>query len=318
MFIDNYFYFHDSHSNDPQTTKDALPMVLKSHHDSRIRGWRTMSFFGHDHHAPLLKIILQLGHQIPSKRVNSASRTSKIKAAHILDDPRSSSYLETTMRDNSTSSESAAHAPDISLWGDQFTPRAFETDPSRWNKDWEKKLRTLTAFEVFTTLGVGYPKGTETSQYVPMFTAQLARNQGYLVKIWTEIQDLREHYVTAWVLLSEKEREKYLMKGFEECAKGPTVFYRDARSLAPEITTSALLKRHGNAFIDFIDAYVKAKQDAGEGIAYFLPNPWWEEATEGLPDSALEHFHEKAHELLTLNRNNFISEDFYIFCFRFQ
>lgn len=198
--------------------------------------------------------------------------------------------------------------PDYSLWGDEFNMEAFKANPARWNKDWENASRTRTAAEVFLHMGRVYGMKHDNDEgLIPMLTEHMTKVQESLSKVWGTVERDDRHFVTAWLLLGEKERTRHLNKGFEDAY--PIIAGRqDARCLAPEITTSALLKRNGQAFLELLEACVKGKQGVGEGNPYIHPSGWWDKALEGVPESFLKTLDENTHERMTIHRNDFISE----------
>jgi hypothetical protein len=203
---------------------------------------------------------------------------------------------------NQTSSDNERESLDYSVWGDQYTLTAFKADPDRWNKDWEKALRTRTAAVVFTHMAV-----PGNSEFVPIFMEDMVGRQKSLVGLWARWNKLGiDHFITAWLLLDDKERKRHLMKGFEDSFPH-VVGSQDARALAPEITTTALLKRNGKAFIEFLEGYVKAK-DVGNGEPYFYPSEWWDKALEGVSESVMEKLDEHSYPFIAINRDDFISE----------
>lgn len=197
--------------------------------------------------------------------------------------------------------------PDYSVWGVEFNMEAFRADPARWNKDWEKALLRRPASDVLTRMGGTYRRykdsvgnGTEMG---PILTEQLVGIQELLADLWTSAVEGGGYLTTAWLLLKAEERTRYLNKGFED-SYSRAAARQDARCLAPEITTSALLKRNGKGFVEFIDLYVKGKKDVGVGKPYFHKSEWWDKALEGV----LESFPGDTFEILTLQRNDFMCE----------
>lgn len=195
--------------------------------------------------------------------------------------------------------------PDYSMWGDKFKMKAFRSDPARWNKDWEKALRKRRASDVFTRMGGIYAsiKDSEES-IIPVLTKQMVGVQEALVKLWASVGKLGGHFITAFLLLEEKERARHLNKGFED-SYARVAGRQDARCLAPEIQISAFLKRSGQGFLEFMELFVKGKKDVGRGKPYLHRSEWWDKALDGVPKPKLG---DDTYEVLTLHRNDFISE----------
>jgi hypothetical protein len=186
------------------------------------------------------------------------------------------------------------------------------TDPGGWNKDWEKFLQTIVASDVYATMGRMFRKGSKEPSVLLDFTqrlkAQVCLFQNALAKLWDEMEKTdSDHFETAWLLLDEKERKRHLMNGLEKVCKDG-MFMEDNRALCPEITISSILKLNGQAFIDFIRSLTAGIKGAGADDAYFLPSEWWDKAVDDLPPSLSEKFEPSTSMLLTLMRNEFISE----------
>lgn len=91
-----------------------------------------------------------------------------------------------------------------------------------------------------------------------------------------------------------------MFEGFRKANEG-CVLGQDNRALCPEIRTSLLL---GPAFLDFVHDLVLGKEAIEDPtIPYLLPSPWWDDASNGVPESEVEEFEEY---LLTLLRNLYI------------
>jgi hypothetical protein len=130
--------------------------------------------------------------------------------------------------------------------------------------------------------------------------------QGILVKMDDDLIKASEDYVvTSWMLLGEPERRRHLLNGIRDACKDMP-FLADARALSPEITTTAMLKRNGEAFLDFACDLAKAIKETGPDKVYFLPSKWWRSAVkEPEPWSENTKF---AFTQLTIQRNDFIGE----------
>src|SRR5882762_5408080 len=199
---------------------------------------------------------------------------------------------------------------DYSIWPAKLEITSFKSDPWRWNKEWEMALQTLSSEEVFSTMGLMYKRGQwnadELSEHVQELGKDVCRLQGVVMENWDNLEE-KEHFITAWLLLAEKERKRHLLQGMDE-ACGNTSWNQDARALCPEITISSMLKQNGRAFIDFMNAYRNGKKGLREDTPYYLPNEWWEKTMDKVPQSVSEEFEESTFELLTLARSQFIGE----------
>jgi hypothetical protein len=194
-----------------------------------------------------------------------------------------------------------------SFWAGKFNITSFESDPWRWNKEWEKVLHTLSASEDVSLMvnqirkkSVGKPENI--SRMVQDLQELVCKDQKKFVELWVDEKLARDDFVAAWMLLEEAELKRHLLKGIEEaCQFG---IGQDSRALCPEITISSMLRQGGRRFIDFTDSYTKGKQSVGEEAPYFLPSEWWEKAVGGLPQSR----EDSTCEILTLQRSIFICE----------
>ena len=177
---------------------------------------------------------------------------------------------------------------DYSLWALRFKLPSIESDPLRWNKEWEKKLRTLSSSEdVYPMMSQMYMKGKwepeALSDHSRKLEAKVCSSQDTIAKSWGQLEE-REHFITAWLLLGEEERKRHLLKGMEGACRTAS-WGQDARALCPEITISSMLKDKGRAFLDFVRAYMKGKKEASEDTPYILPSEWWNKAAEDVPES---------------------------------
>lgn len=193
-----------------------------------------------------------------------------------------------------------------SLWRAHLKITGFQTDPVRWNKEWEKHLHTLSASDdVFPSMRVLYRKDSWTeetiAEHLGQIRAQLLEGQKLLVDLWADVQQ-GEHFTTAWLLLEEGERKRHLLKGLEESISSGT-FREDYRALCPEITITAMIKQRGRAYIEFFKTFTKGKAEAGDDNVYRSPSAWWDSATGATQDNDI---HDLAYTLLTLERDSFI------------
>lgn len=169
-----------------------------------------------------------------------------------------------------------------SIWAEAHNITPFRTDATRWHKDWDKLLPTLSAsWDVFPTMRQFFRRGgfteEETSARLGRMSSELAASQERLLRVWPRIVDDGE-FVTAWYLLEEKHRRRHVSNGIEEICQYP--LGQDSRSLCPEVSFSFMLKQKGRVFIDFLNTFTLGKERAGEGKPYFVPSAWWDEAAE--------------------------------------
>jgi hypothetical protein len=213
---------------------------------------------------------------------------------------------ETTSADNTTTNVDTGRPSVFAL---KFNITDIESNPAGWNRDWEKALRTLSSIDVYRTLSfnLGGP-GEDLSQFseaIQEFKKKIYKDQEVLGELWDDTK-LQPHICTAWPLLEEGERQRHLFNGFKESCKH--VFAgQDSRAFCPEITLSAMLRRMGHGFIDFLNHYWDGKKEAGVGNVYLLPSEWWDKVVEDLPQPLSEP-DQLSFELLTLFRNEFICE----------
>jgi hypothetical protein len=111
---------------------------------------------------------------------------------------------------------------------------------------------------------------------------------------------------TAWMLLDESEQRRHLLNGIKD-ACDEAAFGPDARALSPEVTTSAMMKQNGKAFIDFARNLAKAIREADpDQKPYLLLSDWWRSAIqEPEPWSDDTKF---AFSQLSFQRNEYICE----------
>jgi hypothetical protein len=215
-------------------------------------------------------------------------------------EPTNTSLVTTNQKDNNH----------ISIWATKFKIPSFESDPWRWNKKWDKVLRTLSSREVYPAMGHMYKKdawdASELLKHSRKLKDKVCETQNVLVRAWNEMEKTKQ-FVTAWLLLEEGERKRHLLKGMEEACQHASL-RQDSRALCPEITISSMLKQNGRAFVDFINAFrTEGKKDL-RGGTYSLPSEWWDKAVEDVPQSVSDKLAQSTFALLTLQRNEFICE----------
>jgi hypothetical protein len=194
-----------------------------------------------------------------------------------------------------------------SIFSQKFNISSFDSDPLRWNKEWDKVLQTVSATDVYDTFSPIFKHengGSELIREMEKLKDRTCKFQELLVKVWVYLEE-KGHFVTAWLLLEEKDRLTHMLKGLAEACQ--TCFCaQDSRALCPEIRTSCMQKEKGKAFVDFIRAYCGAKKDVGEKNMYRLPSEWLEKAADAstLPPQEIKFMF----QFLTIQRNEFICE----------
>jgi hypothetical protein len=199
---------------------------------------------------------------------------------------------------------------DGSFWARHFKITSLKTDPARWNEEWEQTLQSLSSGYVYAMMG-GLLKDSQIepeklSQLTQGSKDDLSKAQNVVAELWDDLR--REgHFKMAWLLLDEKERQRHALNGLKKACEH-AAWGQDSRSLCPEITMSCMLKLKGRAFLDFIRDYTNGKQGAGAGSYYCLPSEWWDKAVKDVPGPASEGLLGSTFLVLTLHRNEFISE----------
>ena len=195
---------------------------------------------------------------------------------------------------------------DFSVFTHKFNILSIKTDRTRWNKEWDNILRTLSAKEVYAMLSPTWSRGY-------LETSKMARDAETLKYRVREIQKMlvkskdageEEHLSAAWLLLEERDQRNHLLKGLEEACEEASSG-QDLRAMCPEIKISSLLKQKGRAYINFINSYTKGIEDADDDI-YHLPSKWWNGAVDA--SKPLSRKVEFVFNLLTIQRNEFICE----------
>jgi hypothetical protein len=179
---------------------------------------------------------------------------------------------------------------------------------ARWNNEWEKVLRTLSASEdVFPFLSRCWTRDkcepSELAHDAQLLKDKLCKDQEIIAGFWEEGTEWQ--FVTGWLLLAEAERKRHLLKGLED-ACGHASWGHDGRALCPEITLTLMLRQGGRAFTDFFTDYGKGKKDVGEDNVYFLPSEWWDKAVDR--SKPLSDEDEFTFRILTIQRNEFITQ----------
>jgi hypothetical protein len=197
----------------------------------------------------------------------------------------------------------------ISIFRRKYKIPPLKTDQSRWDKKWEKTLRTLSASQDVFPAFLAYWSGKKSIGFLGPFAGTWVRHKA-LYRLREAVLDFEEDLkeeggvVTAWLLLDETERKRHLFSGMKETCERVSLHY-DGRALCPEITTTAMLKHHGKAFTDFARDFVNGTKEAGPDTVYFLRSDWWSLAVS-MPEPRSEDV-EFVFSQLSLQRNQFIS-----------
>jgi hypothetical protein len=198
-----------------------------------------------------------------------------------------------------------------SLYAQMFNITSCEYDPEKWNRDWEKALRTLSFADVYAQMGERMSnRSLSATDMTPrlhqLLKECLLHQQSRLSKLWDDhLVEQFESISIAWLFLDEKERNRHLLKGLEEATK-VSPFGQDSRALCPEITVSAMSKQKGRPFIDLLNTYQAKLKEVTMGDPYLVANERWDTAPLETPPSLSETFPPSAFEILTLVRNYFI------------
>ena len=198
---------------------------------------------------------------------------------------------------------------DISIFRDKYKIPNIIIDHSQWDEGWEKTLRTLSAskdvFPVLSTHWRGDPSMSYLGPFAGMSDSMRKRIRRFQVVVVEFDEYLEETcgFTTMWLLLGESERKRHLFNGMKETCQFASL-HNDGRALCPEITTTAMLKENGKAFIDFARRFVKATKAVGTDDMYMLPSEWWSSAVsmpEPWPEDVQFIFTQ-----LSFQRNEFI------------
>ncbi|KZP18358.1 hypothetical protein FIBSPDRAFT_745471 [Athelia psychrophila] len=192
------------------------------------------------------------------------------------------------------------------LWQDQFPVASMLADPIRWDSDWTKVLRKLSAKDVYDKLSIFEKRQIPALKDV---SDRMHGIQKAMMVPWDEdfeqgeFQNLR----MLWLLLEDKERQKHLLHGLIEASRRCTIL-QNARALCPEITISSMTKTNGRAFIDFMVAYHENLKASSPDAPFLSHSEWWSKA---LPDTENTSLGERAkfmYDIFTIQREGFIAQ----------
>jgi hypothetical protein len=167
--------------------------------------------------------------------------------------------MSTDHRDCKTRSSFFAH---------KFTITSFvETDPVQWNKEWDKALHPFSAKDVYVEFSWVWTSATldsaQGTQYAEFLKAWLLRFQNTVAGLWADLSEEHNNFITAWLLLEERDRQTHLLNGLLEACKD-SLLGVDACAMCPDIKISSMLKGKGRAYVDFIGSFTKGKVEVGE------------------------------------------------------
>ncbi|RDB20601.1 hypothetical protein Hypma_012235 [Hypsizygus marmoreus] len=163
--------------------------------------------------------------------------------------------------------------------GFDFTQSDMKADSNRWNNDWEKAHRLISAtpptefFEILRSyLSIFHTYTENTAQAVQDLRQEVHKLQSTTADLYDDL-DKHGPFRTAWILLVDSERRRHIHNGLQEACRASD-WGQDARLLCPEITLNKIATDMGRAFITFLDSYRQGVKGADPDI-YFLPNEWW-------------------------------------------
>jgi hypothetical protein len=209
----------------------------------------------------------------------------------------------------------------ISIFRNKYKIPSIKTDPSRWDKRWEKTLHTLSASEHVFPVFCFHWLGVKSLGFLDPFAGmsdvlhKTVRRFREVVIQFEERLEEPSALVTLWLLLDKADRKRHLFNGIRETCEHVSLHY-DGQGLCPEITTTAMLKGNGKAFTDFALDFVKGTKETGidGGDVYLPPSEWWSSAVnmpEPWPEDITFVFMQ-----LSLQRNEFISAHIPPLCLR--
>lgn len=193
---------------------------------------------------------------------------------------------------------------DGSILEHRYQIPCISKDLVRWNKKWEKVMRTLSFDEVYSALSLFWNSNSAHDENTLSKHARSLGTLAFSLQCWLVRQKViledRGSFELAWRLLNDEERTRYLLKGLDErCQNSPLA--QDSRAICPEINLRVLLKEQGKPFIRLIHSIKEGKESMKDGALYRLPNEWWDKGGEKLQPSARVTF-----KRLTVQRNEFI------------
>lgn len=177
----------------------------------------------------------------------------------------------------------------------------------RWNTEWEKVLRTLSASDVYPAMSLAWDRGRwdppKLDEAVQTFKDGACKLQVGVAQFWDALGEQSDQFITAWILLDKEEHKRHLLQGLKEACERAS-WGQDGCAMCPEITLGPMLRQRGKGFIDFFKNYSQGTQEVGENDVYFLPSEWWQNAVDR--SQPLSEEVEFRFRLLTIQRNEYI------------
>jgi len=189
--------------------------------------------------------------------------------------------LRSGSAESATGQSSAPAGPD-SYWETKLdiTPRT--RDRTQWNRDWEKRTKSLKAQKVFDWVGRLLQDRTSMSRAsLQQLKDEVMREQQRAERNIRMLFGLGTIRGT-WLLLPESERRRHVDAGLEgACTKSS--LHQDGRALCPDITAKAMLKSGGQAFLDYLTRFLELKETVDSTQPFVFPCPWWDSAADARP-----------------------------------
>ncbi|EGO05432.1 hypothetical protein SERLA73DRAFT_69044 [Serpula lacrymans var. lacrymans S7.3] len=191
-----------------------------------------------------------------------------------------------------------------SIWRLHLKITDIKKDRLRWNKEWEKALKSLESSDVYRVMSSAWKTvGARERALLETTRAMVLKVQTGAATVTGDIME-RDDFKNIWFLLEESERKRHILEGLQG-ACNHAAWGEDSRALCPELTASALLKARGQEFLDLLAQFLQAKKSSKPSAPFSIPSTWWDHAIDNAPQPLPER-DEFAYECLTLIRNEFI------------
>ncbi|KAG2137818.1 hypothetical protein BD769DRAFT_1351668 [Suillus cothurnatus] len=195
----------------------------------------------------------------------------------------------------------------------KFNITDVKQDVLEWNKEWEVAIASSTAADVFKEISRFLDDSCLTPDAIEFLHRDLRRVQDGVAEILRKLFN-KGHFDTIWLLLNVTEQRRHILEGLKGASKAATFWGQDCRALCPEVTVSNLLAQGGKGFIDFLTRVLELSESSTKPA--FLPNSWWEQASEQDSEQASDVSPRKqrsqstklSFEAATINRNKFIGQ----------
>ncbi|OAX33988.1 hypothetical protein K503DRAFT_803945 [Rhizopogon vinicolor AM-OR11-026] len=205
-------------------------------------------------------------------------------------------------------------APLVPLLSQKFNITDINEDVVKWNKEWEAAIASSSAANMIKEVYHTFDDSLVTSDDLVDFHSSLRELQEVVA------QNLRIIYHNGrfniiWVLLNTSEQKRHILAGLNKASEADTIWAQDCRALCSEIIVSNFLSQSGKGFIDFLDRTYEVLKSSEMPV--FLPNPWWEQASDDLDlsnpswkeasnESSTNPRSKVVFEVATIERNRFI------------